>query len=424
MKENRLPLSGMAAIALIFAVALTGCEMEPKENPPDAPVVVTATAVSSSRIQISWDAVPGATSYDVYYIATSSISFQDLLLAGNVTETSYTHTGLEPSKGYRYYIKAKNGAGESNYSGLDLVGREYDDYRISANAATWSNVPYNVVATTESSRSISVSWDEVPDATSYDVYYSIGASDTRTFVASVTETSCIHTGLEPGTRYYYYIKAKNSEWESDYSDYDVARTLYEAPSTAPTSVTAVAQSTSSIKVTWSEASSATSYNVCRATSADGPYASVGTPTTISYIDTGLGESTTYYYKVSAVNDAGEGPQSSYSSATTLEPRPIIPIPSIPTGVTAHGTARGALSTGIITISWNAVPGATSYRIYSPGKPNPSLADPFEVIDSTSTTFYTFSSAYPGESWYFRVSAVNSAGASAQSSMVSVLSWQW
>jgi hypothetical protein len=43
---------------------------------------------------------------------------------------------------------------------------------------------------------------------------------------------------------------------------------------------------------------------------------IGTPTSASYTDTGLSVSTTYYYKVSAINSGGESGQSGYTSATT------------------------------------------------------------------------------------------------------------
>ncbi|MDR0558223.1 MAG: fibronectin type III domain-containing protein [Treponema sp.] len=85
---------------------------------------------------------------------------------------------------------------------------------------------------------------------------------------------------------------------------------------APTGVTASAQSSSGINVSWNAAPGATSYKVFRASSSSGTYTLVGSPSSASYTDSGLSSSTTYYYKVSAVNSAGESAQSSYASATT------------------------------------------------------------------------------------------------------------
>jgi len=78
---------------------------------------------------------------------------------------------------------------------------------------------------------------------------------------------------------------------------------------APTGLTGTATS-SSVSLSWSATSGATSYSVYR----NG--AKVGTPTGTSYTDSGLAASTTYSYQVSASNSAGEGPKSSTLSVTT------------------------------------------------------------------------------------------------------------
>jgi hypothetical protein len=80
---------------------------------PSSPTGVNATTQSSSSISVSWSPVSGATSYKVYYEIGSSSTKN---LAGAATSTNYTHTGLDASTTYYYYIKAVNNAGESGYS--------------------------------------------------------------------------------------------------------------------------------------------------------------------------------------------------------------------------------------------------------------------------------------------------------------------
>ena len=66
----------------------------------------------------------------------------------------------------------------------------------------------------------------------------------------------------------------------------------------------------STSLTWSSATYASSYNVKRATAIGGPYTTIATNRIpVSYIDSGLNLGVTYYYIVSAVNEAGEGPDS-------------------------------------------------------------------------------------------------------------------
>ena len=109
-------------------------------------------------------------------------------------------------------------------------------------------------------------------------------------------------------------------------------TVPNNPISAPTGVFASATSSSSIKVTWSWSSSGSSPNgfyVYRSSSANGNYSRAGTVSVVDvasgvyFTDTGLSASTTYYYKVSAYDSTGEGPQSLYSSATTNADIPTV-----------------------------------------------------------------------------------------------------
>ncbi|MEV6330885.1 glycoside hydrolase family 18 protein [Streptomyces sp. NPDC051909] len=71
---------------------------------PATPTGLTAGSATSSSVSLSWPAVSGATSYKVY---------KDGVLAGTVTGTSYTATGLAASTSYGFQVSAANSAGES-----------------------------------------------------------------------------------------------------------------------------------------------------------------------------------------------------------------------------------------------------------------------------------------------------------------------
>ncbi|GHU73540.1 hypothetical protein FACS189450_13510 [Spirochaetia bacterium] len=85
---------------------------------------------------------------------------------------------------------------------------------------------------------------------------------------------------------------------------------------APTGVTATAQSSSSISVSWNAVSGATSYKVYYEIGSSTTKNLADTVTGTSYTHTGLQASTTYYYYITAVNSAGESGYSSSDSATT------------------------------------------------------------------------------------------------------------
>ena len=76
--------------------------------------------------------------------------------------------------------------------------------------------PTNVRAVTISPTSISVTWNPVAGATSYEVNYETGSMPIS-IISTVSGTSYTHTGLQPNTTYHYYVAARNNMGTSDLS---------------------------------------------------------------------------------------------------------------------------------------------------------------------------------------------------------------
>ena len=193
---------------------------------------------------------------------------------------------------------------------------------------------------------------------------------------------------------------------SEYSEYALCTYSKEEEITkpnAPTGVSAEAYS-SYIKITWNYVNGADSYKVYRSTSANGTYSSLQTTSSTSYTDYDASEGTTYYYKVTAINSAGESNKSSYASAK-IEPQ--VSKPSTPTGLSAYA------SSSCIELSWNSVSGADSYYIYR-GTSSYNCS----YYDDTYSTSYRDCNVSEGKTYYYKVSAKNSAGESSQSSSAS------
>jgi hypothetical protein len=85
----------------------------------------------------------------------------------------------------------------------------------------------------------------------------------------------------------------------------------------PTGVTTVA-SASTVTLNWNADPFATGYRVYRSTSTSGTYTRIATTSSTKYAEIRMPLNTTYFYRVSAYNNAGEGAQSDTVSATTLE----------------------------------------------------------------------------------------------------------
>jgi hypothetical protein len=88
--------------------------------------------------------------------------------------------------------------------------------------------------------------------------------------------------------------------------------------TPPVSLTPHVLSNSSIQINWAGVTDSPCYNVKRATTSGGPYATVAAGVTgATYINTGLTPNTTYYYVISSGRiNAGESANSGQAGATT------------------------------------------------------------------------------------------------------------
>jgi uncharacterized repeat protein (TIGR02543 family) len=90
---------------------------------------------------------------------------------------------------------------------------------------------------------------------------------------------------------------------------------------APTNLTAVPSSPTSIALTWTEVSGAAKYKIYRSETSLGQYQYVDETGRNDYVVNGLVANSTYYFKVSSVDTSGiEGPQSVYAQGTT-QPAP-------------------------------------------------------------------------------------------------------
>ena len=173
--------------------------------------------------------------------------------------------------------------------------------------------PTNLVATATGQTTISLTWDAVQNATSYNVY-----NGETVVVEGLTATSYTVENLTAGTQYCYNVTAVNEIGESEHSTSACATTesVPTAPA-APTNLVATATGQTTISLTWAAVHNATNYNVY---SNDTLVVSGLTATT--YTVEGLTAGTDYCYNVTAVNEIGESEHSTEACATTEE-APIV-----------------------------------------------------------------------------------------------------
>ena len=169
------------------------------------------------------------------------------------------------------------------------------------------------------------------------------------------------------------------------------------PPPVPTGLTA-APGDGQVALTWNASSGATSYNVKRSAASGGPYTTIALGVTApSYTDTTVANGTTYYYVVSAVNAAGESPDSAEVSAT---PQPLPP-PVAPTSLTAKATGKRKIS-----LNWKQSTSlnVTQNKIYR----STTAGGPYTLVATIpAATSYNNAGLISGTTYYYVVTAVNS-----------------
>jgi poly(hydroxyalkanoate) depolymerase family esterase len=116
-----------------------------------------------------------------------------------------------------------------------------------------------------------------------------------------------------GTAASYFLDTICSAYrDAVYFGLDATTPPPSAPPGAPTGVTVIGTTDTTVSLSWTAVSGATGYNVYRG----GVKVNGSAVGATSFTDTGLSPSTTYSYTVRAVNAAGESPSSNPVSATT------------------------------------------------------------------------------------------------------------
>ena len=250
---------------------------------------------------------------------------------------------------------------------------------------------------------VTLNWTASSGATGYYVKRSTTSGGPYTQIATEAAASDTDTGLTNGTKYFYVVAAYNSTGQSANSGEVNATPVLSAPS-APTGLAATAGN-SQVSLSWAATSGASSYHVKRST-ASGSETQISAPTSNSYTDAGLTNGTKYFYVVSAVNSGGESSNSSEVSATPSAP---LTAPATPTGL--HATGGNAQ----VSLSWNASTSAASYNV----KRSTTNGGPYNTaVASPTVTNYTDTTVTYGTTYYYVVSAVNTAGQSANSAQAS------
>lgn len=326
----------------------------PKIN--TAPQNVKAVS-SDKRVTLTWSAVANASEYCVQRLSGSTWK-----TVGKTKATTFANSGLTNGSKYSYRV-------------LAVINGKYGTASAVVSATPQVNtVPQNVKAVAGDKR-VTLTWSAVSGATQYRIQRKSGSSS-WTSVKTVSTLSFVNTGLTNGTAYSYRVLSLINGKIAG-----VSAAVTAKPSAVPQNVKATAGD-KQIKLTWTTVAGATQYRVQRKNGST--WVTVGSPKTNSFVNRGLTNGTSYSYRVlSYVN----GQWSAASAVVSAKP-----INNTPSRVKAISGSKQ------ITVSWDAVSGATQYRVQRKNDAS------WSTIATTKSTSYVNTGLTAGTTYSYRVLA--------------------
>ena len=297
------------------------------------------------RNRVSWNSIIGAKQYEVYR-SLSSDPDTAVLHITIPNATIYDDLDVIQNTPYYYWVKAKNLYTTSAFS----VSNWGFCGMITPSDVTASDGIY--------SDRIRVNWNTSGALATYQVWRNTSEHQpSSALIGTTPDLLYDDASAVPGIQYYYWIRATNT----------YGTTLFSLPDsgfvgiTPPSSFSASGGTlTGSVHLAWSAAQGATGYELWRSTTTN-TATLLATTTDLNYSDTATPHGVIFYYWLRATNAITKSDLSASESGFSGVP--------FPSGVNASDN----LYTNMVLVSWEAVPTALDYEVWSGKTPNPAAS---------------------------------------------------
>ncbi len=261
------------------------------------------------------------------------------------------------------------------------------------NSSTQEPTPPTLSSTAQTDTTVDLSWSGATDdvaVTGYNVYQN---GSLITTLGNITTYQV--TGLTASTEYNFTVTALDAAGNESVVSNVVAATTDTTVPTPPI-LSSTAQTDITVDLGWTEAN-LVDYSITRYVIQDenDVILEAVNPNVFNYQVTGLSSSTTYKFKVTAINEGGSG-------ATIASNELTVTTNAASSGPSLELTVTGQTDT-TVDLSWAAsnIADVTNYFVYKDGVVEVNLS-----TASTSATSYTVTGLSSSTSYDFYVSSVN------------------
>lgn len=292
-----------------------------------APVVTESKNIAEG-IEIAWEKVAGAVSYEIYRKNNANESW---VLIDTTTSTSYVDKNIQEGSTYIYSLKTVASDMTSSFNTAVTVSR--------------INAP-EILSIESNTDGVNISWKQIKNADGYKIYRKLRGSNTWENAGSVSSAASTFKDTNLKSGYYTYsVTATLNKSESLMSAESKEIYLLLAPKNI-----VVKNEIDGIKVTWESSPSAVKYSVMRKDIKTGLAVCIGEPKVNYIVDKDAVNLSGYAYSVIAVDKDG---LKSKGNAYTLDFYRVSP-PMVKSATP---------ETKAVNIVWDKVTGVDSYIIY-------------------------------------------------------------
>ena len=302
----------------IFLGILSILSLQAESVAPDPPTNVTADG-SWGRVVLSWVKSVG-TVYCSIYCNGGEADWDEAKYTYVDPDASFTDYDVTVGQVYQYRVSAGNSSYEESQLSLPAVSvTVYEGSSDRQTTPTWD--PAEPLE--ETNGAIVIKWSAAGDAQDGTTYYSISRANSpnawSTKYQYIYETEHTDTDIEPNITYYYRLKATSPDMASNATSAQSITTSGSAGyfPKPPENLTAT-PGNYQVELSWDESeTSGVTYSIYRTTQGDA-WSSTAIYSAIyqtSFTDTSVQNSTTYYYRVTAVDEDGESSPASSLAVT-------------------------------------------------------------------------------------------------------------